>query len=66
VRAAKAIWGAVVAFVAPGATVLLTELAGDGIQSGDWLKAGLVCVVSAAAVGGAVWAAPKNAEPTNG
>lgn len=59
---AKAIYAGVVAFVAPGATVLLTELAGDGIQSGDWLKAGLVCVVSAAAVSSAVWAAPKNAD----
>jgi len=59
-KAAKAIYGAAVAFVAPGATVLLTELAGDGVQGNDWLKAGLVCVVSAAAVGGTVWAA-KNA-----
>jgi len=62
VKYAKAIYGAAVAFVAPGATVLLTELAGDGIQGNDWLKAGLLCIVSAAAVGGAVAWAPKNSD----
>lgn len=59
---AKAIYGAGIGFIAPGAAVLVTELAGDGIQGSDWLKAGLVCIVSAAAVGGGVALAPKNAD----
>lgn len=44
-------WKAGLAFVAPGAAILLVELAGDGIQSDDLWKAGLTAVVTAAAVG---------------
>ena len=61
---AKAIYGAMIAFIAPGATVLLTELAGDGIQGKDWLKASLVCVVTAAAVGGGVAAIANKMPPS--
>ena len=32
--AAKAVWAAVLSFLAPAAAILLIEVAGDGIQSG--------------------------------
>jgi hypothetical protein len=56
VTAAKAIWAGVLGFVAPGATVLLIELAGDGIQTGDLWKALLTAVVTAAPSAGVVYA----------
>lgn len=53
--AAKAIWAGVLGFVAPAASILLLELAGDGIQAGDVWKALLVAVVTSAPSAGVVY-----------
>jgi hypothetical protein len=59
--AAKAIAAGVLGFVAPAATVLLIELAGDGIQTGDIWKALLTAVVTAAPSAGVVFAVENKA-----
>lgn len=53
--AAKAVWGAVAAVLAPGAAFLIAS-SGDGISGTEWLLAGLVVVTGGAAVGGTVYA----------
>lgn len=55
VTAAKAVWAGAIGFVAPGAGILLIELAGDGIQAGDLWKALLVSVITAAPAATAVY-----------
>lgn len=57
--AAKAIWGALAAFVTPGA-VYVAANAGDGMTGNEWIIAGALCFASAGAVGGTVYAV-KNA-----
>lgn len=54
-NAAKAVWGAAVAFVAPGAVYVVAN-AGDGMTGNEWLIAAALCFVPAAAVGGTVYA----------
>lgn len=54
-KAAKAVWAGVIGFVAPGAGILLVEVAGDGIQAGDLWKALLVSVITAAPASIAVY-----------
>lgn len=53
--AAKAVWGAVAAFLAPGA-VYVAANASDGLTGNEWIIAGALCFASAGAVGGTVWA----------
>lgn len=57
VTAAKAVWAGVIGFVAPGAGILLVEIAGDGIQAGDLWKALLISVITAAPASLAVYKA---------
>jgi hypothetical protein len=54
-NSAKALWGGVVGFVAPGAAYLLTRLE-DGITGNELIGAGLTAVVTAAGVSATVWA----------
>lgn len=54
-NAAKAIYGAVVGFLAPGAAFLIAQ-SGDGLTGNEWLIAGLTSIVTAGAVGSTVWA----------
>lgn len=53
-RSTKAIVGAAIAFVAPGAGYLI-GVAPDGITGNELLIGALTCLVTAGAVGGAVW-----------
>lgn len=52
--AAKAVWGGVVAFVAPGA-IYVAANAGDGMSGNEWLIAAALCFVPAGAVGATVF-----------
>jgi hypothetical protein len=52
-------WKAGVAFVAPGAALLIAQAATGSIDGTDLIIDAATCVVSAAAV----YAAPKNAPP---
>jgi hypothetical protein len=52
---AKAVAGAIGGFIAPGVGYLIAEWKGDGIQSGDFGLALLLCLAGGAAVGGAVY-----------
>jgi hypothetical protein len=54
--AAKAVWAAVLSFLAPAAAILIIEIAGDGIQSDDVWKALLVAIVTAAPTSATVYA----------
>lgn len=51
---AKAIYGAVLGFVAPAA-VYLFDVSGDGVSGNEWLKAILTAVISAGAIGATVY-----------
>lgn len=53
----KAIWAAVLGFLAPAASILLLEVGGNGIQMSDVWKALLVAIVTAGSTGGAVYSA---------
>lgn len=50
---------AIVAFVAPGAALLILDAATGSIGQTDLIVAGLTCVTASAAV----YAAPRNAPP---
>lgn len=52
--AAKAIWGTVAGALAPGAAFLIAS-SGDGINSSEWLVAGLLVITGGAAVGATVY-----------
>lgn len=53
-KATKAVVATVLGFLAPGATYLL-GVDGDGISGGEWLRAGLFCVLGAVVIGGSVY-----------
>ena len=53
--AQKAIYGAIVAAVVAGLSVLAPAANAGGITSGDWWNAALAVVVSLGAVGGTVY-----------
>ena len=50
----KAIYAAVIGFLAPGATYLI-GVNGDGVQSNEWVNALLFCVAGAAVLGGGTY-----------
>lgn len=59
----KAIVATALGFLAPGASYLL-GVDGDGISSGEWLRAGLFCVIGGVVLGGSVYSVenkPKDA-----
>jgi hypothetical protein len=60
VKAGKAIYGAAIGFLAPGAAYLLLNM-GDGITGNEWLGALFTSIITAGSVGTAVFLSPKNA-----
>lgn len=61
--AAKAVYGAIVAFVAPGAAYLVAEAIADGVTGNEWLTAACISVIAAAGVGGVVYQVQNKPTP---